>query len=389
MTAASQFAEYASRLRALMRDALAGGQAAGAGHGNGTEGTFSRLALDLFSLQFLHNPAYRRLCDAQSVSPDSARDWQDIPAVPTSAFKELEVTSLPPSERLVEFHSSGTTGQLPSRHFHDAESVALYDVSLLSWFRRHVLPETVMIEADGVRPVCAEAIVLSLTPDPGAAPHSSLVHMFEAVRRAFGLPGSAFLGKLDRNGAWCIDFARVRKALDFAKSGERPVILLGSAFNFVHLLDDAASAETALPHGSAVLETGGYKGRSRTMPKAELHQLIARCLGVSPSRIVTEYGMSELSSQAYDCVAGSSDAAEPARRTFRFPPWARALVVSPESGREVSQGETGLLRIFDLANVRSVLAIQTEDLAIRRTNGFELIGRAAQAEPRGCSLMAV
>jgi hypothetical protein len=117
------------------------------------------------------------------------------------------------------------------------------------------------------------------------------------------------------------------------------------------------------------------------MPKAELHALLTQRLGVPASRIVCEYGMSELSSQAYDSVAGIGGA-----RRFDFPPWARAQIISPETGREVGEAETGLIRIFDLANVYSVMAIQTEDLGARRGGGFELLGRAASAETRGCSL---
>jgi len=130
------------------------------------------------------------------------------------------------------------------------------------------------------------------------------------------------------------------------------------------------------------METGGYKGRSRELPKTELHTLITSRLGLPPTAIVCEYGMSELSSQAYSLFTLHSSL------PFRFPPWARALVTSPETGREVADGETGLLRIFDLANVRSVMAVQTEDLAVRRGDGFELLGRATQAEARGCSLLA-
>ena len=148
------------------------------------------------------------------------------------------------------------------------------------------------------------------------------------------------------------------------------------------------------------METGGYKGQSREVPRAELHGLITKHLGIQPHCIVTEYGMSELSSQAYDTVADSRNRGPervsqesqrpPALSRFsRFPPWARAQVISAETGHEVSEGETGLLRIFDLANVRSVLAIQTEDLAVRRGTGFELVGRAVRAEPRGCSLMSI
>jgi hypothetical protein len=154
-----------------------------------------------------------------------------------------------------------------------------------------------------------------------------------------------------------------------------------------------------LPAGSRVMETGGYKNRSRTMPKKELHALISEHLGIPPENIVCEYGMSELSSQAYDNVTSgmwhvtgdlsASRHSSPVTRHFHFPPWARAQIISPETGREVAEGEAGLIRVFDLANVFSVMAIQTEDLAIRRGDGFELIGRAPFTEPRGCSLMSV
>jgi len=153
-----------------------------------------------------------------------------------------------------------------------------------------------------------------------------------------------------------------------------------------------------LPPGSRVMETGGYKNRSRSLPKAELHALITDRLGIPRENIVCEYGMCELSSQAYDNVdrgfgleALGDNAARPkptAPRLFRFPPWARGQIISPEIGREVAEGETGLIRVTDLANVFSVAAIQTEDLGVRRGDGFELLGRAQLAEPRGCSRMA-
>jgi hypothetical protein len=169
------------------------------------------------------------------------------------------------------------------------------------------------------------------------------------------------------------------------------LFLLGTAFNFVHLLDHLTERRQSyeLPAGSRVLETGGYKGRSRSMPKETLHGLLAGRLGVPADRIVCEYGMSELSSQAYDSAIGPSRITFHASRVFHFPPWARARIVSPETGREVAEGETGLIQVFDLANAWSVLAIQTEDLGVRRGRGFELLGRATAAEPRGCSLLTV
>jgi hypothetical protein len=128
-----------------------------------------------------------------------------------------------------------------------------------------------------------------------------------------------------------------------------------------------------------------------------LHALITERLGVQPENIVCEYGMSELGSQAYGVTgdtwqvsgeAASSCHLSPVTCHFHFPPWARVQIISPETGREVADGETGLIRVLDLANVSSVMAVQTEDLGVRREGGFELMGRARMAELRGCSLMS-
>jgi hypothetical protein len=131
------------------------------------------------------------------------------------------------------------------------------------------------------------------------------------------------------------------------------------------------------------METGGYKGRSREVPREVLHAQLSERLGFHPSSIVTEYGMTELGSQAYDQVVG-----EPAsQRVLQFPPWARATVLSPETGLEVAVGQQGVIRVVDLANAASVVAIETEDVAVRHEDGLELLGRQPSAERRGCSLM--
>jgi hypothetical protein len=352
---------------------------------------FGRLAFDLFALQFEWNVPYRKLCEARGVSPANVSQWTGIPAVPASAFKELELTSLPASERTKVFHSSGTTGQRASRHFHDHASLALYEASLIPWFQRHLLPERDRAGEGAVVDANGRIDFLVLTPPVIEAPHSSLIHMFDTVVAEFGSGWSRWCGKAGTDGSWSVDQDAAEKILDEASSSGRPVAVMGTAFSFVHLLDELAGRNRRLnlPPCSRVLETGGYKGRSRVMAKSELHGLIAERLGISASHIVCEYGMSELSSQSYDSSFEPSRNTQHATRCFRFPPWARVQIISPETGSEVSEGETGLLRIFDLANVRSVLAIQTEDLAIRRGDGFELIGRAAAAEPRGCSLMTV
>lgn len=387
MTTPSSFADYSRQLLAFIEDA---GRTASA------PDAFGALARALFALQYAAVPDLQRLCVARGVAPGSLADWRDIPAMPTAAFKELELSSLAPTERTTIFHSSGTTEHRPSRHFHHPESLAVYEASLLPWFARHVLPSAgdlqspprlaLHVSGDHKSP----ARFLCLAPPPAQAPHSSLVHMFAAVSHAFGAPGSRFLATVGADNSWSLDFAATLTALRQAEQSSEPLVLLGTAFMFVHLLDELAQRglRIVLPAGSRVMETGGYKGRSRELPKAELHALLAKVLGVPHEFIVCEYGMSELSSQAYDRVVGSASIHSPQSSIFAFPPWCRALVVSPETGREVAEGETGLLRLFDLANVRSVMAIQTEDLAVRRGEGFELLGRAAQTEVRGCSLLA-
>ena len=346
------------------------------------EPEFSKLALELFAFQFHHNSAYRKICTARQLTPSTVAHWTQIPAVPTAAFKELELTSLAPAERTAVFHSSGTTEQKPSRHFHCAESLAVYEASLIAWFLENVPPD-LQCAVDDLRLVC-------LTPPPAPVPHSSLVHMFDVVRREYALPISVFIGELARDGSWTLDFVAAYDQLKAAINSRQPVIMLGTAFSFVHLLDYLASKDLVfnLPEGSLVMETGGYKNRSRVLPKVELHALITERLGVLRENIVCEYGMSELSSQAYDLEINNQEfKIQNSERGFRFPPWARVQIISPETGREVAEGETGLIRIFDLANVFSVAAIQTEDLGVRRGDGFELIGRVQLAEPRGCSLM--
>ncbi len=361
------------------------------------EDHFNHLALSLFDLQFSVVIPYRRFCESRNISPDNIRHWKEIPSLPTSAFKELELSSLKAEERTHVFYSSGTTEQIPSRHFHHAESLAIYEASLLPWFQKHLLGDwDDLAENELIGPMDQPGYIF-LTPPPALAPHSSLVHMFETIRRELGSPDSLFTGKLDEQKSWSLDLDQTLFAIRKSMCANRPVAIFGTAFSFVHLLDHFAANNMRyrLAAGSRVLETGGYKGRSRSMPKAELHQLITKHLGIPDSHIVCEYGMSELSSQAYDRAVEFDPISETknlklktkASRSFRFPPWTRGQIISSETNREVGEGETGLIRIIDLANVFSILALQTEDLGIRRGDRLELVGRASLAEPRGCSLM--
>lgn len=352
---------FATRLTALAEET-----------GTETSPSFEPLALELFTLQFEQVTPYRRFCESLGKTPAQVRSVAEIPCVPTAAFKELELTSLLGHERTAVFQSSGTTDQRPSRHYHSPGSLALYRRLLLPWFRNHLLPDRM------------RATVLSLIPPASAAPSSSLAHMMDAVISDCGLPGSLQTARVSPQGTWELDLPKTCSALESLSGENAPVLMMGTAYGFVHLLDhlEQERRQFALPPGSRVMETGGYKGRSRALSKGELHIHLSRILGVRDCHTVSEYGMTELSSQAYDRQVGSSSP-----RLFRFPPWCAVQVTDPTSGQVVLPGETGVIRVIDLANIQSVLAIQTEDLGIARKGGFDYVGRIRTAEPRGCSLM--
>lgn len=362
-----ELSNLAAQVRALIRSSPAESPPAF------SESAFDALALSLFRAQMAQNAAYRAICLARGIAAESVTHWRQIPAVPARAFKELELTALAPEDRTMAFCSSGTTGEVRSQHFHSGESVALYEESLWAWFHSQVIAGRPLL-----RPV-------ALTPSPASAPNSSLVHMFGEISRRLGCGhANSFAGTVGADGAWEVDLEILQGLVRPAIARSEPLLLFGTAFNWVHLLDVLAASGThlRLPAGSVVLETGGYKGRSRELSRSELHAALTATFGVAAEQVVTEYGMSELSSQAY-----AFPGAGHGRQWFRFPVWARAQVVSMEHGREVPDGAAGVLRILDLANVWSVCALQTEDLAVRHGDAFELLGRVPAAEPRGCSRM--
>jgi hypothetical protein len=346
---------------------------------NLSEARFNHLALQLFAIQFQQNPPYRALCLARGIQPERISDWRAIPSAPTSAFKEFAFTCLSPSERTSHFESSGTTRSVRSQCHHNADSLQLYEAALLPWFQRHLLPETWGTPA-GRTPAWD---FISLTPTAPQAPHSSLVHMLDVVARQPWFDRTQFIGRLGQDGTWHLDFSSLLAATQIAGARNQSLVLAGTAFNWVQLLETPRVEQLHLTAGSRVMETGGYKGRTRELPREQLHAELSTRLGIARDCIVTEYGMTELSSQAYDQVAGSPSTT----RTLQFPPWTRVTVVSPETGREVAPGEIGLVRVLDLANAFSVLAVETEDLAVRHDDGIELLGRSAEAQPRGCSRM--
>ena len=299
---------------------------------------------ELHAFHFCRNAAYRAFCRSLGV-PEQVADWRQIPSVPQDAFKHADLRSFPPEETIKTFRTSGTTGEgFGQHHF---RTLGVYEEAVREGWRHAGLPA---------------GPFLVIAPHPDEAPHSSLSHMLAtlAPREAFIAPG----GEID---------------LDRLRSVTTSVCLLGTALGFLHLCEQLGTEQLVLPPGSTAMETGGYKGSGRDISRAELYGSISRTLGIAPEDIINEYGMTELSSQFY---------ARGPHGRHHGPPWARAVVADPVTLQEVGEGETGILLVYDAANVGSVTGIRTQDLAIRRDGAFELLGRDPAALPRGCSRAA-
>jgi hypothetical protein len=338
---------------------------------------FDELALEVFAWQFASNDVYRRFAEGRGATPDTVARWQDIPPVPVRAFKRLKLVSGDPRSVERVFRTSGTTeGSL--RGEHHLPRLELYRAALLPPFRARLLPDDASLR------------FLSLVPSPGTQPDSSLSTMIGTAMDVFGAARSEWLAT--PHG---LDVPGLTSALRNAERDGQPVLLLGTAFAFVHWLEalGARGADTVfrLPPGSRLLETGGFKGRSRVVPRHELYAALSRRLGLGPEWMVNEYGMTELLSQYYEPGMGEPTRAGPLEelldaRRLVAPPWLRYRVLDPTTLESVPDGRRGLLAHYDLANAGSVMAVLTEDLGYRDGGGLRLLGRPPGAEPRGCSV---
>lgn len=324
---------------------------------------FSAFAVEIFAHQFQHNRAYRKFCEGRGVR--AIEHWREIPAVPTDAFKFVDFSTTSKPEAV--FQTSGTTQGQRGRHAF--ASLDVYRAAVAGPFRRFCQSET-------------RLTMLALTPSPGDLPDSSLSFMFGELLTKFGRPWTSGFFIAREGDDFDFDFDGLVDALDGAQG---PVFLLGTAFAFVEFFD-AVDLRWRLPAGSRVLETGGLKGRTREVSKAELYRLFEERLGIAPSHMLSEYSMTELSSQAYTDNRSRGVSWEEAR--FVAPPWTRVEVVDPHTLELIEAPQArGLIRWYDLANLHSVIAVQTSDIGTRFEDGaFVLEGRAQDAELRGCSL---
>ncbi len=324
------------------------------------KGDFNQLALAVFNYQYQHCEPYQRYCNQLNKVPENIQAWRDVPAVSTEVFREFTLTTLPPSSTKYIFQTSGTSQDRKGQHYY--HDMTLYDAAIRSSFMKGLGLST-----------DKKHVFRVLTPSFTEVSTSSLFYMFQQVLSWYGEEESAYYFKNDE-----LDCEHLVHDLKEDEKNNKPVVLLGTAFSWVNFFDYLQEQDLTfkLSPESRLMETGGLKGKTRSVSRQELYQSFETSLGLSLKHCFSEYGMTELSSQSYS---------KPNSHCFMSPSWMPVQIINPETGKEVEVGETGLVQFFDLANLTAVSAVITSDLAIRHSDSFELIGRAPKAIIRGCS----
>lgn len=310
---------------------------------------FEELAVDLFRFQYQHNGIYREWVNALGILPASIMVSSQIPFLPIELFKNHEVRSIN-APITIQFTSSGTTSQTNSKH-------ALSDTSL---YRQSYRTGFTSFYGDP-----KNHVLIALLPSYLERNGSSLIYMIDDLIKLTNDPLSGFYLKATE---------QMYEAIYRAQKKQKRVLLWGVTYA---LLDLAERGNLHLTQNDIVMETGGMKGRRREMIREEVHQILCEAFNVD--LIHSEYGMTELLSQAYSQGHG----------IFTTPPWMKILIrQNNDPFQYVTHGKSGGVNVIDLANYESCAFIQTQDLG-RLVDGssFEILGRFDHSELRGCNLL--
>ena len=311
---------------------------------------FEKLALKVFKFQFENNKVYRSFCDLLYKHPADIIAINEIPFLPIEFFKTREVISTNNSVEKV-FSSSGTTGSITSKHL--VSDIKLYEESYKKAFA-HFYGD---IE---------EYVILALLPSYLEREGSSLIYMINDL---------IIKSNRQESGFYLNNHHDLSQSLKQLEAKQQKTLLIGVSFALLDLIE---KYQFRLEH-TIVMETGGMKGKRKEIIRQELHQILQSGFGVD--RIHSEYGMTELMSQAYSKGNG----------IFECPPWMKILTRDTEDALTIQQpGKTGGVNIIDLANINSCSFIATQDLGKVTKNGhFEIIGRFDSSDIRGCNLMVL
>lgn len=306
---------------------------------------FQHLKSRVLSYQRQSCEVYSRYCTSLNVGPET------FPFLPIEAFRLSDVTSFPPESADELFYSSGTTAAERSRHF--VKDRSLYDAAIVGGFSRFV--------ANG-----PSAILAYLPGYIDGGKNSSLIYMSRHLVSTCGLPSSRVIGN---------DPKPLLQIIERCRESETPVVLLGAAFGLLSLAD---TNSVVLPANATVIETGGMKTYRQSVSRAELHDRLATGFGLARRQIYSEYGMTELLSQAY--ATGGE--------WFSTPPWMEVQIVDPNDASKIMpDGREGAIAIIDLANLYTVSAIVTQDKGVARGDQFQVLGRLPAVELRGCNFL--
>ena len=311
---------------------------------------FENIALEIFNYQYRNNRLYQEYTDAIGRSPSEVNAIEKIPFLPISFFKTHKVITGNWTEHALLFESSGTTGEVTSKHYVYDEQ--LYEQSLLKGFKQFYGSPS-------------DYAILGLLPSYLERKTSSLVHMARVLMRESNHTACGF---------YLNEWDKLAAILQQLENEQQPTLLLGVTFA---LLDFAERHSINLKH-TIVMETGGMKGRREEWTRAEVHSYLKKQLGLQQAH--SEYGMTELLSQAYSKDDG----------VFYPSDTMKVLINDINDPLEVQRTGTGVLNIIDLANVHSCSFIATEDIGtVNSNNSFEVLGRMDHSALRGCSLMAL
>jgi phenylacetate-coenzyme A ligase PaaK-like adenylate-forming protein len=311
---------------------------------------FEKIALKTFRYQYENNLVYREFCDFLKTEVQKVKSLEQIPFLPIQFFKSHKVVSnTNPAQET--FSSSGTTGMTTSKHF--VTEVSLYEESYRNGFSQFYGN----IE---------DYTVLALLPSYLEREGSSLIYMVEDLIRLSNHPESGFYLHNHED--------LIKKLIELDESGQN-VILIGVTFALLDLIEE----HPFQLKNTIIMETGGMKGKRKEMIREELHEQL--CQGFGVSAIHSEYGMTELLSQAYSLGEG----------IFECPSWMQILVRDTEDALTyVQEGKTGGINVIDLANINSCSFIATQDLGKKNpNNSFEVLGRFDNSDIRGCNLMVI
>ncbi len=313
-----------------------------------TEADFNVLALEIFHFKYDKNKVYHRFVEEIGVDTTALKNYREIPFLPIEFFKTHKVVCGDFEEEAV-FQSSGTTGSTTSRHF--VKNIGLYERSLLRGFELFFgKPE--------------EYVFLALLPSYLERTGSSLVHMVNLLIQ---------LSKNENSDFYLHDYHKLAEVLTKLKKQHKKIILLGVTYA---LLDLAEQFPVKFPD-LILMETGGMKGKRREMVREELHGILQSAFGVKS--IFSEYGMTELLSQAYSKGGG----------IFSTPPWMKVLIRDVNDPLSLMpKHRSGGINVIDFANIYSCSFIATQDLGKQHTLlNFEVLGRFDNSDVRGCNLL--